>query len=352
MRGKLVYLLIFIILTFFGTQSVLAQSGLGDNIIDEETDDSMDDLVKDDNADKMVDDADKELQTQKTQTEPITTEKTIFDEAWMLGPMRTGHKNGIYSLAGYGRMESTQTLKVGGIQAGFNYILSAFGGKEDDDPNYDGTLSMFELEGRYGIIENLEAGLRLMIGGLDGTFEVYNLPLNTQAGTAFGDMFLHGKYRFLGDGAVVELTGMSFDFDVAGLLTIKIPTGSQDDALSTGAFDVALNVLATAYPVEKLGVNVMLGFTYTLDGDKVQPNENRTWGALMNFGVGATYQVHEIVAVLLQTEFYDPAMDLTVGVKAFFEVEGLKVVPELGLTFGLYSQAADFTVLFSVTVFL
>ena len=249
-------------------------------------------------------------------------------------------------------MESTQTLKVGGIQAGFNYILSAFGGKEDDDPNYDGTLSMFELEGRYGIIDNLEAGLRLMIGGLDGTFEIYNLPLNTQAGTAFGDMFLHGKYRFLGKDAIVELTGMSFDFDVAGLLTIKIPTGSQDDALSTGAFDVALNILATAYPVEKLGVNVMLGLTYTLDGDKVQPNENRTWGALMNFGVGATYQVHEIVAVLLQTEFYDPAMDLTVGAKAFFEVDGLKVVPELGLTFGLYSQAADFTVLFSVTVFL
>ncbi|MCD4656510.1 MAG: DUF3187 family protein [Planctomycetes bacterium] len=344
MRGQFVYLGIIILLTLFCAQSALAQTELGDDVIDEET--------KDD-ADKMIDEADKELvEETPIQTAPSESEILSFDEMWMLAPMRTGHKNGIYSLAGYGRMEAARTLDIGGIQAGLNYILAGFGGAIDDDPNFDGTLSMFELEGRYGIIENLEAGLRLMFGGWDGTLEVYNLPLNTEAATAIGDVFLHGKYRFLGEGAIVELNNMPFDFDVAGLLTLKFPTGSQNDALSTGAFDFSLNVLGSAYPIEKLGVNVMLGITYASDGDKVQPEENRTWGMLMNFGIGGAYQVHEMVSALLQIEFYDPAMDITVGAKGFFEVEGLKVVPELGLTFGLYKQAADITLLFSVTVFL
>ena len=100
MRSKFVYLGIFVILTFFCTQTVFAQTGLGDEVIGEETDDSADELTKDDNADEMVDEADEELQTQKNQTqeiqtEPMLPEKSIFDEAWMLGPMRTGHKNGI-----------------------------------------------------------------------------------------------------------------------------------------------------------------------------------------------------------------------------------------------------------------
>ena len=287
----------------------------------------------------------------QTQTMPQTLENMLvdIDEAWMLAPMRTGHKNGIYSLAGYGRMETARALDPETVQAGLNIFMATFGGEDDNDPNFDGSLTLMELEGRYGIMDDLEAGLRVLFGGWEGTLEVYNLPLNSETGTTLGDIFLHAKYRFMGEGAAVEMN-TSLQFDVAALLTLKLPVGSQDDVMSTGGFDISLNLLSSIYPIENLAINFMIGFTSASDGDTVQPQENRTWGMLMNFGIGGAYKVNDMISLILQTEFYDPTMDLTFGARAFFEAAGVKMYPELGFTYGLYTQAADFTVLVSITV--
>ena len=362
------YLSVFIFMLFVFACGLYAQSEITDDMIADDTatdDDITDDLEADDTEEEapledeaveetMDDDTeDKDPELLQTQTMPQTHETLFlnFSEAWMLAPMRTGHKNGIYSIAGFGRMESARIQDAEGIQAGFNFLMAGFGGGEDNDPDYDGTLSLLELEGRYGIIDDFEAGLRLLIGGWEGTLEVPGLPLNSETGTTLGDIFVHAKYRFMGDGAVVDLD-TPLAFDVAGLLTLKLPTGSQEDVMGSGGFDISLNVLASIFLMENAAINVMIGFTSAGDGDEVQPQEEHTWGFLFNFGIGGVYKINEMISVVLQTEFYDPVMDLTLGVKAFFEVAGIKMFPELGFTYGLYTQAADYTILLSLTMFI
>ena len=206
-------------------------------------------------------------------------------------------------------------------------------------------LNVFEIGARYGIIEGLEAGFRIQFSGWDGTIVVPGLPLNSEGGTNIGDMFLEVKYQFL-------IAEENLPLDSAALLSIKIPSGSVDDALGTGALDISLNCIGTFYAMPELGIFGMLGFTYAMDGDTaLNPDDfTRTWGFLFQWGLGATFQAIDMMSIVWQLEFYDPAMDTSLGFKFHFDVGGIHIMPELAFTLGLYKQAADYTIKFGAMI--
>ncbi|MCD4657621.1 MAG: choice-of-anchor D domain-containing protein [Planctomycetes bacterium] len=277
---------------------------------------------------------------------PQTLEKP-WDEDFrrnvLAGPLSFAHMNGLYALAGYGAMEWTGTTPAKHFYTTLSLKFATFS-EYDEEPDFDATLAFLEIMGRFGIIENLEAGLKIRLGGWSGTILVPGLPPDSEGTFGLGDIFLSMKYAAIKKGEL--------PLELSGLLTFKLPVGSQDDALGTGGFDTAFNILSSFYFMEdKLAVHMMFGFTYALDGEDIDTTAF-LWGFLFNWGMGASYVVTESqdmsIALLWQLEFYDPNLSTTIGGRADLNLGGMHLMPELGLTLGLHELSADMEIFFSI----
>ncbi len=281
---------------------------------------------------------------------PIETRPSDWDADFrrnlLAGPLSFAHMNGLYALSGYGAMEWTAATPAKHFYTTLSLKIATFN-EYNEQPDFDATLAFLEIMGRFGIVDNFEAGLKIRLGGWKGTILVPGLPSDSEGTFGLGDIFLSMKYAAIQKGEL--------PMELSALLTFKLPVGSQEDALGTGGFDTALNILSSFYFTEgdKLALHLMLGFTYALDGDQIDTSAF-LWGFLVNFGMGASYVVMESndmsMALLWQLEFYDPNLSTTLGGRADIKMGSLHLMPELGFTLGLHELSADMEIYFSVGI--
>jgi len=320
-----------------------AQAVLMKNYSDEEDVINLTGSAEEEEVVEPGDDDDDEgpIETQPIETQPIRkTWDEDFKKSNLQGPLSMQNMNALYALAGYGSMEWATATPEGHFYASLSLRMATFS-EYDGEEDFDASLTFIDIMARYGIIENLEAGLKLRLGGWTGTILVPGLPPDSEGSFGLGDAFLSAKYT------AIQRDTLSMPMEMAALLQIKLPLGSQDDALGTGALGIAMNLHNSFYftEEEKLAVHVMLGFAYAMDGDKIETDEFDSWGFLFNGGLGASYIVMEnrdmSIAVMWQIEYYSPNIETSLGGRANLNMGGLNIMPELGFTYGLHDLAAD-----------
>ena len=145
-------------------------------------------------------------------------------------------------------------------------------------------------------IEGLEARARLGAGNWMGHLQVVHDGINVledrTIDSVVADFTLGGKYALweLED----SLTGAAISVGV------KIPTGDEDENLSTDTVDVAA-ALHFTYGGKWLAVHGQIGYSFLGDADLFRSQANVGSDSVASFGAGVTWHLIDGMAVIAQT---------------------------------------------------
>ena len=189
--------------------------------------------------------------------------------------------------------ERALTIGKGELSVGFNYLHRSY--SELDGLPLDGfdvfrfhggtlpvTSSRLELEvttdtfagfASYGVSDNLDVGVLvpyvwLSVEGVSRIYGVSNdelqrVFLDAPAG-GVGDVALFGKYRFWTleppSGASEEVRG-----GLAGTVTLRLPTGSEDDLVGLGVTRTAFSLVGST-TIGRVSPHINLGYEYWSNG--------------------------------------------------------------------------------------
>jgi len=245
--------------------------------------------------------------TPTPQPEPIPTRKPVqprvVEDLWPmyeLAPLASTRGNVWNGLLEAPPFEDAHTIKGGTWNARGRLELSQ-GSFSDDGGGgpsvWDASLAEESLQVDYGVGDEFQAGLRLVLSQL--------LENNSKPITLFENstQIVPTEHRHWFPSEIVLRGKYAHEFgrfSLGALLEAKIPVASSDDLTTSGTFDVALAGLMT-YRAHPWAFHVNLGFVLPM-GSSGLFNPDEDPNPFITFSVGGALEVSERFAVIAQLE--------------------------------------------------
>ncbi|MCD4657157.1 MAG: hypothetical protein K8S87_06390 [Planctomycetes bacterium] len=287
------------------------------------------------------------------QTKPLEPlEKIVKAEdtnKFLNSPLMIKTNDFLHSLLSVPTMDIARTINKSSVfvRIGYNYAVGAF--EEDKGDSIVNTKAYFGETFLYvalGLIENLELRVMLPYCGWNGDLElVYNGQSvfdRPEIGDGLGSIRLGAKYF---------IYEFDFGLEFGGSLTVKLPSGSKENYLTTDAIDISPNLLFD-YKKDEYDFHCNLGMTFVGNQSVFRNEANLELKNIVFFSLGANYQFRDDISFILQIQgntntLGEIELDTTktmiintlLGARYYLPED---MFFELALGFGLTKSSSDF----------
>jgi hypothetical protein len=226
--------------------------------------------------------------------------------------------------------ERAVTIGKGKISVGFNMLHRSYSQLDGLSLNgfdvfrfHGGTLpvtsSRMELEvtadtfagfASYGVLDNLDVGItipyvQLSVEGVSRIYDVSNDELQrvfmNASAKGVGDMSLFGKYRFWTQ-APPSATSEEVRGGLAGTITLRLPSGSEDDLIGLGMARTAFSLVGST-TVGRFAPHINAGYDYWSKGFDI-PTDFQGLSSVaakdqFHYSVGFEYEAHPQLSLMV-----------------------------------------------------